>query len=68
MGAVANRVESFWVPDHLDQLNPPLLPRSLWTQEYCGATGLLHRIASGALFTFTGDNTTGTHEFHCPPR
>src|SRR6516225_1489015 len=30
--AVANRVDSFWVPDHLNQL----FPRSLWKQQYCG--------------------------------
>ena len=32
-GAVANRVDSFWVPDHLNSL----FPRSLWKQKYCGA-------------------------------
>jgi phthiodiolone/phenolphthiodiolone dimycocerosates ketoreductase len=37
LGAVANRVDSFWVPDHLNQL----FPRSLWKQNYCGATKLL---------------------------
>jgi len=37
LGAVANRVDSFWVPDHLNQL----FPRSLWKQKYCGATKLL---------------------------
>jgi phthiodiolone/phenolphthiodiolone dimycocerosates ketoreductase len=37
LGAVANRVDSFWVPDHLNQL----LPRSLWKQKYCGATKLI---------------------------
>jgi phthiodiolone/phenolphthiodiolone dimycocerosates ketoreductase len=37
LGAVANRVDSFWVPDHLNGL----LPRSLWKQKYCGATKLL---------------------------
>jgi phthiodiolone/phenolphthiodiolone dimycocerosates ketoreductase len=40
LGAVANRVDSFWVPDHLNQL----FPRSLWTQKYCGATKLIPRI------------------------
>ena len=34
LGAVANRVDSFWVTDHLNQL----FPRSLWKQKYCGAT------------------------------
>lgn len=33
LGAVANRVDSFWVPDHLNSL----FPRSLWKQKYCGA-------------------------------
>jgi phthiodiolone/phenolphthiodiolone dimycocerosates ketoreductase len=37
LGAVANRVDSFWVPDHLNGL----WPRSLWKQKYCGATKLL---------------------------
>src|SRR6476619_6831549 len=37
LGAVANRVDSFWVVDHLNQL----WPRSLWKQKYCGATKLL---------------------------
>jgi phthiodiolone/phenolphthiodiolone dimycocerosates ketoreductase len=37
LGAVANRVDSFWVPDHLNGL----FPRSLWKQKYCGATKLL---------------------------
>jgi phthiodiolone/phenolphthiodiolone dimycocerosates ketoreductase len=40
LGAVANRVDSLWVPDHLNQL----FPRSLWKQEYCGATKLLPRV------------------------
>ena len=40
LGAVANRVDSFWVPDHLNQL----FPRSLWKQKYCGATKLIPRL------------------------
>jgi hypothetical protein len=40
LGAVANRVDSFWVPDHLNQL----FPRSLWKQKYCGATKLIPRV------------------------
>jgi phthiodiolone/phenolphthiodiolone dimycocerosates ketoreductase len=40
LGAVANRVDSFWVPDHLNGL----FPRSLWKQKYCGATKLLPRL------------------------
>src|SRR6202048_2445930 len=35
--ALANRVDSFWVPDHLNGL----FPRSLWKQKYCGATKLV---------------------------
>ena len=31
--SVARGVDSYWVPDHLNQL----LPRSLWKQKYCGA-------------------------------
>jgi phthiodiolone/phenolphthiodiolone dimycocerosates ketoreductase len=37
LGAVASRVDSFWVPDHLNSL----FPRSLWQQKYCGATKLI---------------------------
>jgi phthiodiolone/phenolphthiodiolone dimycocerosates ketoreductase len=33
MSAVANRVDSFWVPDHLNAL----FPRSIWTPKYSGA-------------------------------
>jgi phthiodiolone/phenolphthiodiolone dimycocerosates ketoreductase len=33
LGAVASRVDSFWVPDHLNSL----FPRSLWQPKYCGA-------------------------------
>ena len=40
LSAVANRVDSFWVPDHLNQL----FPRSLWQKKYCGATELIPRI------------------------
>jgi hypothetical protein len=37
LNALANRVDSFWVPDHLNGL----FPRSLWKQKYCGATKLV---------------------------
>jgi hypothetical protein len=37
LNALANRVDSFWVPDHLNGL----FPRSLWKQKYCGATKLM---------------------------
>jgi phthiodiolone/phenolphthiodiolone dimycocerosates ketoreductase len=37
LGALTNRADSFWVPDHLNQL----FPRSLWKEKYCGATKLL---------------------------
>jgi phthiodiolone/phenolphthiodiolone dimycocerosates ketoreductase len=40
LGAVANRVDSFWVPDHLNQL----FPRSVWQQKYSGATKLIPRV------------------------
>jgi phthiodiolone/phenolphthiodiolone dimycocerosates ketoreductase len=40
LGALANRVDSFWVPDHLNQL----FPRSLWKQKYCGATQLIPKV------------------------
>ena len=39
MGAVPNRVDSFWVSDHLNQL----VPRSLWQEKYCGAAKLIPR-------------------------
>jgi phthiodiolone/phenolphthiodiolone dimycocerosates ketoreductase len=37
LGAVASRVDSFWVPDHLNSL----FPRSLWQPKYCGAAKIL---------------------------
>lgn len=37
LGAVASRVDSFWVPDHLNSL----FPRSLWKPQYCGAAKLV---------------------------
>ena len=37
LNALANRVDSFWVVDHLNSL----FPRSLWKQKYCGATKLM---------------------------
>src|SRR6201986_4585563 len=37
LNALANRVDSLWVPDHLNGL----FPRSLWKQQYCGATKLV---------------------------
>lgn len=40
LGAVANRVDSFWVPDHLNQL----FPRSMWQQKYCGAAKFVPKI------------------------
>ena len=39
MGAVANRVDSFWVPDHLNAL----FPRSIWAPKYSGAPRLTPR-------------------------
>ncbi len=39
LAAVANRVDSFWVPDHLNAL----LPRSIWAPKYCGAARLVPR-------------------------
>ena len=51
LGAVANRVDSFWVIDHLNQL----FPRSLWKQKYCGATKLLPTLdASMEAWTMLG--------------
>src|ERR1700738_4677622 len=37
LGAVASRVDSFWVPDHLNSL----FPRSLWNPKYSGLARLL---------------------------
>src|SRR5246127_437543 len=39
MAAVANRVDSFWVPDHLNAL----FPRSIWAPKHCGAARLIPR-------------------------
>jgi phthiodiolone/phenolphthiodiolone dimycocerosates ketoreductase len=39
IAAVANRVDSFWVPDHLNAL----FPRSIWASKYCGAARLVPR-------------------------
>ena len=36
LSAAATRIDSFWVPDHLNAL----FPRSLWTPKYCGAAKL----------------------------
>lgn len=35
--AAASRVDSFWVPDHLNAL----FPRSLWQPKYCGAAKIV---------------------------
>lgn len=48
LGAVASRVDSFWVPDHLNAL----WPRSLWQPQYCGAARLLP-FADGYLEPWT---------------
>ena len=37
LGAVAARVDSFWVPDHLNAL----FPRSLWTPKYSDAAKIV---------------------------
>ncbi|GLE51683.1 LLM class flavin-dependent oxidoreductase [Mycobacterium montefiorense] len=39
LSAAASRVDSFWIPDHLNSL----APRALWTPEYCGVTQLIPR-------------------------
>jgi phthiodiolone/phenolphthiodiolone dimycocerosates ketoreductase len=38
--AVGSRVDSYWVPDHLNAL----LPRSIWNAKYCGAAKLVPKI------------------------
>ena len=48
LGAVANRVDSFWVTDHLNQL----FPRSLWKQKYCGATKVVPK-SDGSMEPWT---------------
>lgn len=37
LGAVASRVDSFWVPDHLNAL----FPRALWQPKYAGAAKVM---------------------------
>jgi phthiodiolone/phenolphthiodiolone dimycocerosates ketoreductase len=37
LSAVGSRVDSFWVPDHLNAL----FPRSIWKQKYCGGTRIV---------------------------
>jgi phthiodiolone/phenolphthiodiolone dimycocerosates ketoreductase len=37
LSAVASRLDSFWVPDHLNAL----FPRELWQPKYCGAAKIL---------------------------
>ncbi|MBB5161631.1 LLM class flavin-dependent oxidoreductase [Mycobacterium sp. AZCC_0083] len=37
LSAVASRLDSFWVPDHLNAL----FPRALWQPKYCGAAKIL---------------------------
>ncbi|OBI49394.1 LLM class flavin-dependent oxidoreductase [Mycobacterium sp. E787] len=39
LAAVANRVDSFWVPDHLNAL----FPRSIWAPKYSAASRLIPR-------------------------
>ena len=40
LNAVAMRVDSFWVPDHLNGL----VPRSLWQEKYCGVAKLMPKV------------------------
>jgi phthiodiolone/phenolphthiodiolone dimycocerosates ketoreductase len=40
LATAVSRVDSFWVPDHLNGL----LPRSLWTPKYCAGAQLFPRI------------------------
>lgn len=39
LSAVANRVDSFWVPDHLNAL----FPRSIWSPKHSGAARIIPR-------------------------
>ena len=57
-GALANRVDSFWVPDHLNGL----LPQSLWMQKYSGATKLIPTLdAYMEPWTMLGHIAAGRH-------
>src|SRR6202012_204541 len=40
LAAAVGRVDSFWVPDHINSV----WPRSLWRPEYCGGAALFPRI------------------------
>lgn len=40
LATAASRVDSFWVPDHINSL----LPRSLWSSKYSGAVKLFPRV------------------------
>ena len=40
LAAASGRVDSFWVPDHLNAL----LPRALWSPQYCGGSKLVPSI------------------------
>jgi phthiodiolone/phenolphthiodiolone dimycocerosates ketoreductase len=40
LASAASRVDSFWVPDHINSV----WPRSLWTPKYCGGAKLFPRI------------------------
>lgn len=46
VSAAVGRVDSFWVPDHLNGL----LPRALWTADRCGGAKLFpHRRTARAM-------------------
>jgi phthiodiolone/phenolphthiodiolone dimycocerosates ketoreductase len=53
LSAVANGVNSFWVPDHLNGV----WPRSLWKQRYCGATKLIPK-SDAFMEPWTKDGVT----------
>lgn len=40
LASAASRVDSFWVPDHINSV----WPRSLWTPKYCGGAKLFPRV------------------------
>lgn len=40
LASLAGRVDSYWMPDHLNGM----IPRALWTREYSGAASLVPRV------------------------
>ena len=63
LNALANRVDSLWLPDHLNGL----FPRSLWKQKYCGATKLVPTLdAYMEPWTMLGTSPRAIERVACP--